>query len=60
MPDFAYFLACDEHSPAEPVDQARTAEQARSGSPRQDSFGFCRTKILPGLRDRRHSSHRQQ
>jgi hypothetical protein len=59
MPDFGYFLACDERSPAELVDQARTAEQARSGSP-WVSVGFCRTKNLPGLRDRRHSSHRQQ
>ncbi|MDO0913264.1 LLM class F420-dependent oxidoreductase [Streptomyces sp. DT2A-34] len=28
MPDFGYFLSCEEHSPAELVDQARMAEQA--------------------------------
>ncbi|QOV36936.1 LLM class F420-dependent oxidoreductase [Streptomyces ferrugineus] len=28
MPDFGYFLSCEEHTPAELVDQARMAEQA--------------------------------
>jgi G6PDH family F420-dependent oxidoreductase len=28
MPDFGYFLSCEEHSPAELVDQARMVEQA--------------------------------
>ncbi len=28
MPDFGYFLSCEEHSPAELIDQARMAEQA--------------------------------
>jgi hypothetical protein len=28
MPEFGYLLSCEEHSPAEPVEQARTAGQA--------------------------------
>lgn len=28
MPDFGYFLSCEEHTPAELVDQARMAERA--------------------------------
>jgi len=28
MADFGYFLSCEEHSPAEIVEQARMAEQA--------------------------------
>lgn len=28
MPEFGYFLSCEEHGPAELVEQARMAEQA--------------------------------